>query len=139
MLDLKIIWHKCSLCDILPRLLRIYSCKSVVKHGHEGSGLVFLIMNIYLVNTFKIFLYKRPGQIWKWFGTKFNVPYVILYLYCWIYSDSLKNMAFMGRTLFTVYIYMKELKSSCPTVKAWFENNLIHMHLGWPSTKIVEI
>ena len=41
--DLKIIWHKCSLGDLLPRLFKLI--RSIEKHGRQGRGLFSLYVH----------------------------------------------------------------------------------------------
>ena len=103
--DFHINLQKCSFGDPLPRLFKPFGF--VKKHGRQGVGLIF---PTYLYK--KIFLSETTGQISISFCR--NVPLVILFQDCSSHLDSLKNMAARGRGLFSLYIYIENLKkSSC--------------------------
>ena len=100
-----IILQKCSFGDLLPRLFKPFGF--VKKHGRQGAPLIF---PIYLYRKLKKILLSettRPISI------KFcrNVPLVILYQDCSSHLDLSKNMAAKGRGLFSLYIYIENLKN----------------------------
>ena len=64
---------------------------------------------------------------------------MILYQDCSSRLDSSKNMAARGRGLFSLYIYIENLKkSSCQKPLDRFPYTFAEMFLWWPSTKIVQ-
>ena len=68
-----------------------------------------------------------------------NVSLVTLYQCCSSCHDSSKNRVSSGWGLFSLYIYIKNLKkSSCKKQLDWVQCNLAGMLLWWPSTKIVQ-
>ena len=71
----------------------------------RGRGLFSLY--IYIEN-FKNLLVRNH---WTDFRFCRNVPLVILYQDCSSYLDSLKNMAASGRSLFSLYSYIENLKN----------------------------
>ena len=103
--DFNIILQKCSFGDLLPRLFKPLGF--VKKHGRQGAGLIF---PIYLYRKLiKIFLSETTGPIYIYFCR--NVPLVILYQGCSSHLDSPKNMATRWRGLFSLYIYIENLKN----------------------------
>ena len=77
------------------------------KQGRQEAGLIF---PIYLYRKLKkIFLSATTGPI----SIKFcrNVPVVILYQHCSSHLDSSKNIAARERGLFSLYIYIENLKN----------------------------
>ena len=103
--DYNIILQKCSFGDPLPRLFKPFGF--VKKHGHQGAGLIF---PIYLCRKLKkIFLSETTGPISIYFCR--NVPLVILYKGCSSHLGSSKNMAARRRGLFSLYIYIENLKN----------------------------
>ena len=103
--DFNIILQKCSFGDPRPRLFKPFGL--VKKHGRQGAGLIF---PIYLYRKLKkIFLSETTGPISIYFCR--NVPLVILYQGCSSHLDSSKNMAARGWGLFSLYIYIENLKN----------------------------
>ena len=65
---------------------------------------------------------------------------MILYQDCSSHLDLSKNMATRGRGLFSLYIFIENLKkSSCQKPLDRFHYNLAKMFPWWPSTKIVQV
>ena len=103
--DFPIILQKCSFGDPLPRLFKPFGL--VKKHGRQGAALIF---PIYLYRKLKkIFLSETTEPISILFYR--NVPLVILYQDCSSHLDWSKNMAARGRGLFSLYIYIENLKN----------------------------
>ena len=128
--DFHINLQKCSFGDPLPRLFKPFGF--VKKHGRQGVGLIF---PTYLYK--KIFLSETTGQISISFCR--NVPLVILFQDCSSHLDSLKNMAARGRGLFSLYIYIENLKkSSCQKPLGRFPYNFAEMFLWRSSSKIIQ-
>ena len=100
----------------------------------RGQGLFSLY--IYIEN-FKILLVRNQR-------TDFNITWqkcslVTLYQDCSSHHDLSKNMAARGRDLFSLYIYIENLKKSfCQKPLDRFLYNLAEMFPWWPFTKIVQ-
>ena len=104
LMNFNIILQKCSFGDPLPRLFKPFGF--VKKHGRQGAGLIF---PIYLYRKLKKFLVRNHQ-------TDFN----IILQKC-SFGDPLprlfkpfgfvKNMADRGRGLFSLYIYIENLKN----------------------------
>ena len=64
---------------------------------------------------------------------------MILYQDCSSRHDLSKNMATRGvQGLFSLYIYIENLKKSCQKPQDWFQYNFTEMFPCWPFTKIVQ-
>ena len=115
--DCNIILQKCSFGDPLPRLFKPFGF--VKKHGRQGAGLIF---PIYLYRKLK----KSSHQKLLDQTIKFcrNVPLVILYQDCSSHLDSSKSMAARGWGLFSLYIYIENLKNSLVR-NHWTDFNII--------------
>ena len=103
--DFHIILQKCSIGDPLPRLFEPIGF--IEKHGHQGAGLIF---TIYLYRKLKKSPCQKPQDQFPYNFAK-NVPLVILYQDCSSHLDSSKNMATRGWGLFSLYIYIENLKN----------------------------
>ena len=73
----------------------------------RGAGLIF---PIYLYGKLKKSSCQKPPDRFQYFFCR-NVPMVIFYQDCSSHLDSSKNMAARGRGLFSLYIYIKNLKN----------------------------
>ena len=105
--DFHILLQKCSFGDPLPKLFKPFGF--VKKHGCRGGG-GGLIFPIYLYRKLKkIFLSETTRPISILFCR--NVPLVILDQDCSSHLDLSKNMAARGRGLFSLYIYIENLKN----------------------------
>ena len=67
-----------------------------------------------------------------------NVSLVILYQDCSSHLDSSKNMAARGRGLFSLYIYIENLKIFLSETTERFPYNFAEMFLWRSSTKIIQ-
>ena len=103
--DFHILLQKCSFGDPLPSLFKPFGF--VKKHGRQGAGLIF---PIYLYRKLKKsscqkppdrFQYNFAGMFLWWSSTKIVQA-------IWICQ---KNMAARGRGLFSLYIYIENLKN----------------------------
>ena len=116
--DCNIIWQKCKFGNPLPRLFKPFGF--VKKHGHQGAGLIF---PIYLNRTLeKIFLSETTGPISLLLGK--NIFFVSLYQDCSSNRDSSKNMAARGWSLFSLYIYIENLKRNLLFRNQWTGFNI---------------
>ena len=102
--DFHIILQKCSFGDSLPRLFKPFGF--VKKHGRQGVGLIFPIylyrklnnslcqkpLDQLLYNFAELFLCDSVPRLFKLFGLS-------------------KNMAARGRGLFSLYIFIENLKN----------------------------
>ena len=106
--DFNIILQKCSFCDPLPRLFKPFGF--VKKHGHQGVGLIFPIIYIYIEN-FKNLLVRNHY-------TDFNIILQKCSFDC-DYIENFKNLLVRNH---------------------WTHFNIIfsEMFLWWSSTKIVQ-
>ena len=84
-----------------------------------GGGAYFPYISIY--KTLKIFFSETNGPISIQLGR--NVSLVTLYKDCSSRHDSSKNMAAMGRGLFSVYIYIENFKNLLVR-NSWTEFNV---------------
>ena len=98
--NFNIILQKCSFGDPLPRLFKPFGF--VKQHGRQGVGLFSLY--IYIENLKNLLVRNH----WTDFQL---ILQVILYQDCSRHLDSSKNMAARGRGLFSLYIYIENLKS----------------------------
>ena len=103
--DFNIILQKCSFGDPLPRLFKPFGF--VKKHGRQGSGLIF---PIYLYRKLKKSSFQKPLD-----RLLYNFAKIFLWWFCtkivqaiWICQ---KNMAARGRALFSLYIFIENLKN----------------------------
>ena len=103
--NFNIILQKCSIGDPLPRLFNPFGF--VKKHGRQGAGLIF---PIYLYRKLKKSSCQKPLD---WFPSNFAEMFL-----WWSFTkivqailDSSKNMATNGRGLFSLYIYLENLKN----------------------------
>ena len=102
--DFHILLQKCSFGDSLPRLFKPFGF--VKKHGRQGAGLIFPIylyrklkksscqkpLDLLLYNFVEIFLCDSLPRLFKPFGLS-------------------KNMAARGWGLFSLYIFIENLKN----------------------------
>ena len=128
--DLNITWQKCSFGNPLPRWIN--QCWFVKKKWLPGGGAYFPCISI--KKTLKIFLSETTGPISILHGR--NVPLVNLYQDCLSRHDMFKNMAARGRSLFSLYIFIENLKMFSSPDR--FQYNLAGMLLWWLSTNIIQ-
>ena len=103
--DFHILLQKCSFGDPLPRLFKPLGF--VKKHGRQGAGLIF---PIYLYRKLKKSSCQKPPDRFQYnFAEMFLL--VILDQDCSSHLDLSKNMAARGRGLFSLYIYIENLKN----------------------------
>ena len=103
--DFHIILQKCSFGDPLPRLLKPFGF--VKKHGLQGRGLSSLYMSIENLKTLLVRNHMTAFIInWQ------NISLVTLYQDCSSNRESSKNMAARGSSLFSLDIYIENLKKS---------------------------
>ena len=103
--DFHIILQKCSFGDSLPRLFKPFGY--VKKHGRQGAGLIF---PIYLYRKLKKSSCQKPLD-----QLLYNFAEIFLWWFCtkivqaiWICQ---KNMAARGWGLFSLYIFIENLKN----------------------------
>ena len=132
--DFHIILQKCSFGYPLPRFFKPFGF--VKKHGLQGAGLIF---PIYLYRKLKKSSCQKPLD---------RFPYNFAGMFLWWSSTKIvqaiwirqKNMASRGRGLFSLNIFMENLKkSSCQKPLERLQYNLAEMFLWWSSTKIVQV
>ena len=100
--DFNITWKECVFGHPLPRLFK--PSWFVKKYGCKGVGLIF-----------PIYLYRKQNLLVRNHWTDFsifgrNVSLVTLYQDCSGCHDLSKNMAARGWGLFSLYIYIENLK-----------------------------
>ena len=103
--DFNIILQKCSFGDSLPRLFKPFGF--VKKHGHQGVGLIFLI---YLYRKLKKSSCQKPLD---------RFPYTFAEMFLWWSSTKVAQAIWIrqktwppgGRGLFSLYIYIENLKN----------------------------
>ena len=132
--DFHIILQKCSCGDPVARLFKPFGF--VKKHGRQGAGLIFPIY-ICIEN------FKNLHVIKDW--TDFNItwqkcfltdPLLRLFKPSWFVK---KHGRLRVRGLFSIYIYIENLKKSCrQKPQDWFQYNSTEMFPWWPFTKIVQ-
>ena len=94
----------------------------IKKHGHRGGG-AGLIFPIYLYRKLKKSSCQKPLD---WFPYNFAEMFlfVILYQDCSSHLDSSENMTARGRGLFSLYIYIKNLKN-LPVRNHWTDCRIV--------------
>ena len=124
--ELKIIWHKCSLCWSSTNIVEMIPIRTDEKHGHQAALTAFLI----LVHRMK-YCTKALARFENKLAQMFK---------CFI---PLKNMAARCWGLFSLFVYIYIYiyiwkKSSWWKVLNRSENNLAQTSNEWPSTEIVQ-
>ena len=111
--DFRIILQKCSFGDPLPRLFKSFGF--VKKTWPPGGRAYFPYICIFIEN-FKNVLVRNQ---WTDFNITWKDVFVTLFQGCSSHHDSSKNMAARGWGLFSLYIYIENLKENLLVRNHW--------------------